>query len=294
MIAPTVPSGASRSGLARSRWWCLGVSLAVGFGGCSFERAVAVGPDPGVVQDQGVVSNVGPPALMGLSSGPALGFVVAISVARSGSRDATYACLGSAVTSSAVVTAAHCLDGVSAVWVEASNGALVRASSWRLASGAGADGARRDAAVLFVSDALPATVAVDGTGRWPDRGTAVSVLDIPGGANRPLIVNQVPARVVSSDRCVFRMSIHCVLPDSASEVGTSSRMCPGESGGPILVVGTEAQAPVLVGVATGGDGCSSAADSSPTRSAQAAGFRASVVLVSDELNFLSAGANGAK
>ncbi|XP_043645688.1 trypsin beta [Drosophila teissieri] len=205
-----------------------------------------------------------------------------ISLQRSGS----HSCGGSIYSSKVIVTAAHCLQSVSASSLKiragssywSSGGVSVSVASFKNHEGYNANTMVNDIAVIHLSSALSfsSTIkAISLASSNPANGAAASVsgwgTETSGSSSIPSQLRYVNVNIVSQSNCAsstygygsqIRSGMIC-----AAASGKDS--CQGDSGGPLVSGG------VLVGVVSWGYGC--AASNYPGVYADVAALRSWVI-----------------
>nr|XP_016930375.2 trypsin beta [Drosophila suzukii] len=205
-----------------------------------------------------------------------------ISLQRSGS----HSCGGSVYSSNVIVTAAHCLQSVSASSLQiragssywSSGGVVAKVSYFRNHEGYNANTMVNDIAIIKLSSSLSFSSTIKAIGLAssnPANGAAASVsgwgTQSSGSSSIPSQLQYVNVNIVSQSRCAsssysygsqIKSSMIC-----AAASGKDS--CQGDSGGPLVSGG------VLVGVVSWGYGC--AASNYPGVYADVAALRSWVI-----------------
>ncbi|XP_017069090.1 trypsin beta [Drosophila eugracilis] len=205
-----------------------------------------------------------------------------ISLQRSGS----HSCGGSIYSSKVIVTAAHCLQSVSASSLQiragssywSSGGTVVKVSSFKNHEGYNANTMVNDIAIIKLASALSFSSTIKSIGLAssnPANGAAASVsgwgTQSSGSSSIPTQLQYVNVNIVSQSKCAsssysygsqIKSSMIC-----AAASGKDS--CQGDSGGPLVSGG------VQVGVVSWGYGC--AASNYPGVYASVADLRSWVV-----------------
>ncbi|XP_016930375.3 trypsin beta [Drosophila suzukii] len=205
-----------------------------------------------------------------------------ISLQRSGS----HSCGGSVYSSNVIVTAAHCLQSVSASSLQiragssywSSGGVVAKVSYFRNHEGYNANTMVNDIAIIKLSSSLSFSSTIKAIGLAssnPANGAAASVSGwgtlSSGSSSIPSQLQYVNVNIVSQSRCAsssysygsqIKSSMIC-----AAASGKDS--CQGDSGGPLVSGG------VLVGVVSWGYGC--AASNYPGVYADVAALRSWVI-----------------
>ncbi|XP_039481531.1 trypsin beta [Drosophila santomea] len=188
-----------------------------------------------------------------------------ISLQRSGS----HSCGGSIYSANIIVTAAHCLQSVSASSLKiragssywSSGGVVISVSSFKNHEGYNANTMVNDIAVIRLSSALSfsSTIkAISLASSNPANGAAASVsgwgTESSGSSSIPSQLRYVSVKIVSQSQCAsstygygsqIKGSMICAYASGKDS-------CQGDSGGPLVSGG------VLVGVVSWGYGCAAA------------------------------------
>eukprot|EP00099_Drosophila_melanogaster_P011997 NP_001286314.1 betaTrypsin, isoform B [Drosophila melanogaster] len=188
-----------------------------------------------------------------------------ISLQRSGS----HSCGGSIYSARVIVTAAHCLQSVSASSLQiragssywSSGGVVAKVSSFKNHEGYNANTMVNDIAVLHLSSSLSFSSTIKAIGLAssnPANGAAASVsgwgTESSGSSSIPSQLRYVNVNIVSQSRCSsssygygnqIKSSMICAFASGKDS-------CQGDSGGPLVSGG------VLVGVVSWGYGCAAA------------------------------------
>ncbi|XP_033254378.1 trypsin delta [Drosophila miranda] len=185
-----------------------------------------------------------------------------ISLQRSGS----HSCGGSVYSASIVVTAAHCLQSVSASTLQvragstywSSGGTVVKVASFKNHEGYNANTMVNDIAVIRLSSALSLSSTIKAIGlasSAPANGAAASVSGWGtlsyGSSSIPTTLQYVNVNIVSQSQCASSTYGYGSEIKSTMICAYSSGKdaCQGDSGGPLVSGG------VLVGVVSWGYGC---------------------------------------
>ncbi|EDW35580.1 GL17143 [Drosophila persimilis] len=185
-----------------------------------------------------------------------------ISLQRSGS----HSCGGSVYSASIVVTAAHCLQSVSASTLQvragstywSSGGTVVKVASFKNHEGYNANTMVNDIAVIRLSSALGLSSTIKAIGlasSAPANGAAASVSGWGtlsyGSSSIPTTLQYVNVNIVSQSQCASSTYGYGSEIKSTMICAYSSGKdaCQGDSGGPLVSGG------VLVGVVSWGYGC---------------------------------------
>ncbi|XP_017106217.2 trypsin alpha-like [Drosophila bipectinata] len=185
-----------------------------------------------------------------------------ISLQRSGS----HSCGGSVYSANIIVTAAHCLQSVSASSLKvragssywSSGGSLVSVASFRNHEGYNANTMVNDIAVIRLSSSLSFSSSIKAIGLAtynPANGASASVsgwgTQSYGSSSIPAQLQYVDLKIVSQSNCAsssygYGSQIKSTMICAYS---ASKDACQGDSGGPLVSGG------VLVGVVSWGYGC---------------------------------------
>ncbi|EDW90939.1 trypsin beta [Drosophila yakuba] len=188
-----------------------------------------------------------------------------ISLQRSGS----HSCGGSIYSSNIIVTAAHCLQSVSASSLKiragssywSSGGVVISVSSFKNHEGYNANTMVNDIAIIKLSSALSFSSTIKSislASSNPANGAAASVsgwgTESSGSSSIPSQLRYVSVKIVSQSQCAssaygygsqIKSSMICAYASGKDS-------CQGDSGGPLVSGG------VLVGVVSWGYGCAAA------------------------------------
>ncbi|XP_041450218.1 trypsin delta [Drosophila obscura] len=185
-----------------------------------------------------------------------------ISLQRSGS----HSCGGSVYSSNIIVTAAHCLQSVSASTLQvragstywSSGGSVVGVAAFKNHEGYNANTMINDIAVIRLSSSLALSSTIKAIGlasSAPANGAAASVsgwgTQSYGSSSIPTTLQYVNVNIVSQSVCAsstygYGSEIRSTMICAAS---SGKDACQGDSGGPLVSGG------VLVGVVSWGYGC---------------------------------------
>ncbi|XP_022224743.2 trypsin alpha [Drosophila obscura] len=185
-----------------------------------------------------------------------------ISLQRSGS----HSCGGSVYSSNIIVTAAHCLQSVSASTLQvragstywSSGGTVVKVASFRNHEGYNANTMVNDIAVIRLSSSLSLSSnikAIALASYNPANGASAAVsgwgTQSSGSSSIPTTLQYVNVKIVSQSQCAsstygYGSEIRSTMICAAA---SGKDACQGDSGGPLVSGG------VLVGVVSWGYGC---------------------------------------
>ncbi|XP_017150525.2 trypsin alpha-like [Drosophila miranda] len=185
-----------------------------------------------------------------------------ISLQRSGS----HSCGGSVYSANIIVTAAHCLQSVSASTLQvragstywSSGGTAVKVSSFKNHEGYNANTMVNDIAVIRLSSSLSLSSTIKTIGlasSAPSNGAAASVsgwgTQSSGSSSIPTTLQYVNVNIVGQSQCASSSYSYGSQIKSSMICAASSGKdaCQGDSGGPLVSGG------VLVGVVSWGYGC---------------------------------------
>ncbi|KAM8711107.1 hypothetical protein ACLKA7_000269 [Drosophila subpalustris] len=181
-------------------------------------------------------------------------------------RNGGHSCGGSIYSSNIIVTAAHCLQSVSASSLQiragssywSSGGSVIRVASFRNHEGYNANTMVNDIAVIRLSSHLSFSSNIKAIGLAtyaPANGAAASVsgwgTQSSGSSSIPTQLQYVNLNIVSQARCAsssygYGSQIRSTMICAAAN---GKDACQGDSGGPLVSGG------VLVGVVSWGYGC---------------------------------------
>ncbi|KAL7735797.1 hypothetical protein ACLKA6_017803 [Drosophila palustris] len=181
-------------------------------------------------------------------------------------RNGGHSCGGSIYSSNIIVTAAHCLQSVSASSLQiragssywSSGGSVIRVASFRNHEGYNANTMVNDIAIIRLSSHLSFSSNIKAIGLAtyaPANGAAASVsgwgTQSSGSSSIPTQLQYVNLNIVSQSRCAsssygYGSQIRSTMICAASN---GKDACQGDSGGPLVSGG------VLVGVVSWGYGC---------------------------------------
>ncbi|KAI8039676.1 trypsin alpha [Drosophila gunungcola] len=185
-----------------------------------------------------------------------------ISLQRSGS----HSCGGSVYSANIIVTAAHCLQSVSASVLQvragssywSSGGSVAKVASFKNHEGYNANTMINDIAVIRLSSSLPLSSSIKAIGLAtynPANGASAAVsgwgTQSSGASSIPSQLQYVNVNIVSQSRCAsstygYGSQIKNTMICAAA---SGKDACQGDSGGPLVSGG------VLVGVVSWGYGC---------------------------------------
>ncbi|EDW35581.1 GL17142 [Drosophila persimilis] len=185
-----------------------------------------------------------------------------ISLQRSGS----HSCGGSVYSANIIVTAAHCLQSVSASTLQvragstywSSGGTAVKVASFKNHEGYNANTMVNDIAVIRLSSSLGFSSTIKAIGlasSAPGNGAAASVsgwgTQSSGSSSIPTTLQYVNVNIVGQSQCASSSYSYGSQIKSSMICAASSGKdaCQGDSGGPLVSGG------VLVGVVSWGYGC---------------------------------------
>ncbi|KAH8384708.1 hypothetical protein KR093_005656, partial [Drosophila rubida] len=181
-------------------------------------------------------------------------------------RNGGHSCGGSIYSGNIIVTAAHCLQSVSASVLQvragssywSSGGVVSKVASFRNHEGYNANTMVNDIAVIRLSSSLSfsSNIKAIGLASWaPANGAAASVsgwgTQSSGSSNIPSQLQYINTKIVSQQQCASSAYSYGSQIKSTMICATASGKdsCQGDSGGPLVSGG------VLVGVVSWGVGC---------------------------------------